>query len=699
MTTTKSVLIPIQIQPGVQPSTDKTAFATTHYTMADKIRFRFGFPEKIGGWNSVTFNYGATILGMARSLFSTVLSTSLNTLIGTNSKIYTVFGSILTNITPLSTSTTAIANSLATDYHTLINNPILTTINFPRIIVIDSNTANYTSGDIITISGATATGGYSTGDINAQHEIQTILPGTGYTIVLGSNATSNSIGGGNAVVVASGLIDVTKTAHGLTNGQRVKILGATTSGGVTAAQINMEWLIRNVTTNTFDIFTTGTATSSVSGAGGASTTFQPEIAVGAVNEAIGQGYGCGLYGVGLYGTALTSSNALSYPRIWFMDRFGSNVIMTAGNQTGLYAWAGSTTIAPALITNAPTAINYSFVSNNIIVTFGYQNIGNQIFSCDQGNMTQWTSSSNNQVFQDAIEGAGEFLSHVSVNTVNLIFTATQTYLFQYTGFVAGSANSIWSVTQLENNVGIIAPMARVSVFGTAYWMGANNFYMWQGANVQIISSADQTTSTMLNYVFKNINRGQSYKCFAWYNEQFDEIWFHYPSANSNECDSIARLNRSDLTWVPDTFDRTCAEYPNLILGYPRLISAENVFYNHEQGTDADGSAMPWSLTSNLRGGDFIRNSLGTATTKNYMLTSVIPDSIQNGDINVEIKGFRYPQSTAAMFDNDYTVAPTTEFFSVQGGARLWQYELSGNVLGQQFIAGQWMEMVQESSSQ
>ena len=702
MTTTRSILIPIQILPGVQPSTDKTAFATNHYTAASKIRFRFGLPQKIGGWNSVVFNYGATILGLARSLFSAVLGTSIDTLIGTNSKLYEVSGSIITNITPLVTSTTAISGSLATDYRTLASNPI-TTVNGSAIITVaDVNAANYTSGDDVTIAGATAVGGIGTGTLNAQHEIHTV-GASSYTIITGATATSGATGGGASVVLSSGLVTATATANGLSTGERVAITGATTFGGITAAQMNMQFIVRNALTNSFQVMTAGTATSAVTNAGGSGTAYAGEIASGAVNEAIGQGYGCGLYGVGLYGTALMSQSGLSYPRIWFMDRFGSNLIMTAGNQTGLYVWTGSTATAPALVANAPTAINYAFVSNNIVVTFGYQDVGNQIFTSDQSNMTQWTASSSNQVFQDTVEGAGTFISHVPVGSNNLIFTSYQTYLFSYTAYVAGQANNIWAIQQLENNVGIIAPMARVSVMGVAYWMGQNNFYMYASGNVAIIPAADQTSCTALNYIFQNINRGQSYKCFCFYNEQFDEIWWHYPSANSNECDSVIRFNRTELTWTTDTFDRTCAEYPNLTLGYPRLISAESVFYNHEQGTDADGEAMAWSLTTNLRGGDQSKNYaavagyMNVATTKNFMLTSFIPDSIQDGDINVNVTGYRYPQSASAMFDNNYTVAPDTEFMPVQGGARLWDYTLSGETLGQTFIAGQWMEMVQESS--
>ena len=87
MTTTKANLVPLSITPGVQPPTDKTPLATSHFTAASKIRFRFGFPEKIGGWVSVVFAYGNTIVGVARTLFSTILTTAIDTLIGTSSTI------------------------------------------------------------------------------------------------------------------------------------------------------------------------------------------------------------------------------------------------------------------------------------------------------------------------------------------------------------------------------------------------------------------------------------------------------------------------------------------------------------------------------------------------------------------------------------------------------------------------------------
>src|SRR5580704_1538447 len=143
MVTSVSQLLPIQILPGVQPSTDRTPFSTQHFTFADKIRFFQGVPQKIGGWVSVAFSYGLTVLGLCRSIFSAIVGQQLYTLIGTNETLYALIGSSLTNITPLNTSTNSIPNSLATDLRTLAANPLTFASGTGNITVADLNASNY----------------------------------------------------------------------------------------------------------------------------------------------------------------------------------------------------------------------------------------------------------------------------------------------------------------------------------------------------------------------------------------------------------------------------------------------------------------------------------------------------------------------------------------------------------------------------
>ena len=331
-----------------------------------------------------------------------------------------------------------------------------------------------------------------------------------------------------------------------------------------------------------------------------------------------------------------------------------------------------------MITNAPTAINYAFTSDNIIVTFGAGGIENRIYSSDNTDITVWTSSSTNQVFDDNIEGAGRLVSHCPVEDYNLIFTNYKTYKFRYIGLPF-----IWEITPIDENIGIIGAMARCSAKGIAYWMGDQNFYMYRGGTVEIIPANTQPQSTILNYVFQNLNQGQKSKCFAWYNKNFNEVWFHYPSASSNECDRIARVNLLDYTWTPDTMARTCAEYPNITQINPRLINV-GTFYKHEVGYDADGVAMPWSLKTNLR--------LYGKETANQV--RIIPDTNHIGNVTVTMNAYLFPQSPTPLTSTPYTVTPTTEKIESQKNARFYDLTFSGNSLGQFWQMGQWYEEAQ-----
>ncbi len=673
---------------GVQPSTDKTAFATEHYTFSDKIRFVDGLPEKLGGWMGISFSNNAVILGAARTVFSITVAGRVYTLIGTEKRLYVLVGSRLINITPLRTSTVAIANSLTTDYDTLANNPITTVSGSMTVTVADTNAASYRAGDLITLAGSAAVGGIAGANINGQHIIRSVGTSS-YTINTGATASSSATGGGASVIRSSGLITVAAAAHGQSNGDRVKITLAADTGGILAAAINIEHIIRNVTTNTFDIFTAGTSTSSVTAGGGAATLYQKQVAAGRLNASLGQGYGMGLYGAGLYGLSKLSASGIVFPRIWFMDGYGETTILTAGNQTGVYSWVASTTVAPVLVTNAPAAINYAFVSNNILVTFGAGGIVNQIFASDQDAITQWTASSTNQVFQDNIEGAGRLMSHVEVGGNNLIFTETHTYTFRYIGLP-----NVWEIKIKSTEIGIIAPMARCSVNDVAYWMDDNNFYMWNGGNVEIIPSNSDKQSTILSYVYTNLNFNQKSKCFAWYNSEFNEVWFHYPSSDSLECDRIARVCLQDYSWVPDTMSRAAAEYPDVLLNAPRLSSynqstAQSTLFRHEVGSNDNTDPLAWELTSNLR------NAAKKDTTVDV---GIIPDSIQTGNISLNFKGYLFPQSTVNTYNNDYTITPTTERVTTLLNGRFWNYTWSGSVIDQHWRMGEWQEYIQKGAT-
>jgi len=291
-----------------------------------------------------------------------------------------------------------------------------------------------------------------------------------------------------------------------------------------------------------------------------------------------------------------------------------------------------TTAAPTLVSNAPTTVNYTFVTNNICVVLGYDSgaaaaNANGISWSAQGGLTNWTTAESGS---DTIEGANKFISHASARGENLLFTTNQTYIFRFIG-----GQFIFKTTQLDPSVGIIGQNARCVADGVIYWMGLNNFYMYRGGNVEVVPSNSSTSSTILRYVFDDLNEGQQSKTFAWYNPAFREVWFHYPSSGSDEPDRIARYNIDEGHWTPDTLDRTAAEYPSIVTQNPYLIDESGVVYIHENGRNDDGSGMSWQLTTGLIYG-------GSNTVQHK---AIIPDYSLSGNMSATLTTQDYPKSS------------------------------------------------------
>ena len=152
------------------------------YYESEKVRFRQGTPEKIGGWTRLS---AATFLGVCRSLWNWVTNGGLNLLgVGTNLKFYIESGGVYNDITPLRATVT-----LGTD-------PFATVSGSPTVTVTDA-AGGYINGDFVTFSGATAVAGLT---LNGEYQISTIGTSTStYTIQASGNASATTTGGGAAV--------------------------------------------------------------------------------------------------------------------------------------------------------------------------------------------------------------------------------------------------------------------------------------------------------------------------------------------------------------------------------------------------------------------------------------------------------------------------------------------------------------------
>jgi len=666
--------LPIEVLAGTQPDTDFTQQSTPHYVFSQNIRYVDGFPEKIGGNTSITTT-GASLMGCPRNIFSYISNNNVSYVLGTHSSLYNLFGNELTNITPVDTSVSNYNNILATFFGTLANNPIDTVLG-SNVITINDTAHILIEGDVVSLSGSAAVGGVPAIDINKSHFIGNVTVNS-YDVTVSTTATSTASGGGAAVVRATNIITVTDSTTVL-DGDNIEIsnLGASV-GGIPTGDIEGVRAIRNLTGTTYDIVADSAATSSVSGAGG-NIDIAYQIAAGTCDPTTGTGYGLGLYGEGLYGVPKSATNP-TFPSIWSFDRFGNLIILTRGTQTGLYSWTANVEQVPILVANAPTAINYCFTSNEIAVTLGASGVENRIQWSDQGGLTTWTGTAENKAGQDDIEGASEFISHASLRGFNLLFTREQVYSFRFI-----DKPFVWETKQIDPARGLIAQNARVVVNGICYWMGRDNFFQYRGGNVEVIPSNSTTQSTVKKHVFNNINTAQDSKCFTWYNEEFNEIWFHYPSESSDEPDSVATYNVMTRVWGIHSYDRTAAEYPSVLKTFPLLADITDVIYEHERGTDDDGSPLSWTLST-----PFFNSG-----TNNILIGGVIFDSIRSGDITVKVLTKTYPKDTPV--ETEYTVPDTIDKISFRRRARYWQYEISGSELGQFWRAGIWMQEIKGS---
>ena len=181
----------LQFKPGL--NRDQTNYAGEGgYYECDKIRFRSGFPQKIGGW----LRYGVfTLIGTCRQMYNYISSFSDNIqVLGTNAKLYLDIGTNLVNITPLRASNPT--------YTTTATDNCFTTVNGSTTVTVTITGCTAIVGNYVEISGAVATRGIPASELNTNHEILTAPTANTFTIAVTTAATSSGTGGGTAIVVS-----------------------------------------------------------------------------------------------------------------------------------------------------------------------------------------------------------------------------------------------------------------------------------------------------------------------------------------------------------------------------------------------------------------------------------------------------------------------------------------------------------------
>lgn len=572
--------VQIPIIPGVNPTSDSTELDTIFFTEADKVRFQEGKLRKLKGWQRIYPENNINITGICRNIFSyRDANDNPIEVFGTSFGLFAYFpknGDYFYNITPLSTDTVNIPSAFSTEYNASAVVQIETTAGSPTITL---SIVNYfEDDDLITISSVSGGPyhGISASAFNGTFPVF-VVNNSSIEITVAANATVSGI---TTVPMTwtSGYLYVSYPSHGITLGERIGILLADDVDGITAASINKEFIVSNIVdTNNFIIQTGVTATSLVTGGGGGATTIQVQIVSGADGASAGYGFGNGKFGAGLYGTGIPSEDTnVIFPRIWSMDNYGPNLILTPGDPAttstdNLYYWQSDITVAPTLISassgasGVPLACKWVYVSNNVICVLGSAGSLNQFSSSDTLAFNNFTPAADTYGYTTILQQATALLTQSKARNFDLLFTQSEVYLVEFV-----DKPDIWFFRKLFGTDGVIGPKARAVIEDAVFWMGNGDFYVFDGYTVNVLPN-----NTVKRYVYDNINFEQSFKCFAYANVEYSEVSFYYPAGNDTEPNNYVTYNYKEFHWTTGTMSRTASEERTNALGNPILVQSNN----------------------------------------------------------------------------------------------------------------------------
>ena len=567
----------LQFRPGINKET--TSYSNEGGGVdCDKVRFRAGFPEKIGGWAKKTPN---SHLGVTRALHPWQTISLANYLgVGTNEKYYVLYGGAYYDITPLRATTSA-------------GDVTFSATNGSSTITVTDTSHGALVGDFVTFSGAASLGGNITAEVlNQEYKIVTVPTANTFTI----------------------------TAREVNPVSRITVNGIYTPVAVTA-------------------------NSSDSGNGGSSTVGAYQLNIGLNTSITGDGWNAGTWGRGTWNSA-TTPTVESVLRLWTHDNFGEDLVINIFNG-GLYYYDSSTglTNRAVVLSSVSGAVSPPSVAVKVLVSdvdlhviaFGCDSEddpGTQdpllIRFSDQRNALDWKATVDNTAGDLKISSGSKIITAIETKREILVFTDTSIYSMQFIG-----PPDTFGITIVSEGISIRSPNSAVAIEDNVFWMGNNEFYVYNGAVQKI-------PCTLRDFVFSDFNNLQAEKVFAGVNSSFSEIWWFYPSANSNEIDKYVIYNYQQQIWYFGSLPRT-AWLDRGVNELPTAASPDYYLYNHETGDD-DGSTDPvTAITAHIESSQM---DIGEGDQFTF-ISRIIPDiTFRNSEIgkkaSLSLKARNFP---------------------------------------------------------
>jgi hypothetical protein len=576
--------IKLQFKPGV--NRDQTDYSNEGgWYECDKIRFRSGYPEKIGGWAKATTNI---FVGVCRQMWNWVTTFSDDFLaLGTNEKVYIETGGYYYNITPLRTTTPTFTS-------TTTDNCITLTLGSPVVTVTLPVSHGLTTGDYVQISGVVGPLlGIPSAELNGNYKVTVVSP-TVFTYTV-----------------------------------------ATAAGG--AASLDMSFITGASGTYGFEALT--------GGMGGTAITIACEISPGNAITVAGLGWGVGTWGRDSWGLGTTGSGIFLPQRDWWFDNFDNDLVMNIRNGEGFW-WVRGTLTDPAtaLATRAIRLVDYAdnegfdpaavpvqimqlLVSqqDRHLVAFGAVPFGSTSIAdfdpmlirwADQDTPGDWTPTVTNTAGDIRVSRGSKIVRALPTRQEILVWTDTTLYTLQFLG-----TSDVFGLQEYADNISIASPRAVATAANITYWMGQDKFYAYTGR-------VETLPCTLRNHVFNNINLNQSAQIICGTNEQWNEVWWFYPTADSDFNNAYVVYNHLERIWYYGTIDRTAwldtplrqvpqAANTSITVDGNTVTTGSGFLYNHETGLNDDGAPMD----SYIQSSDFDLDD-----GDNFMMTRrILPD--------------------------------------------------------------------------
>ena len=687
-------LIEYNFLPGIDKQ-DTTAGAENRWIDSDNVRFRYGLPEKVGGWSSLVTD---SITGVARKLHAFVdLNGNRYVALGTDKFLLLYFEGQLHDITPL--KSTLSSSTIATDGTTAV------------CTITTSTSHNLEPGDIVLLDSVTLPGGtgFSASDFEDKlFQVTSVPTPTTFTITQTTVSTGAASGGSIAVKPYE---KVGPAAQSYGYGFGISQWNGSVPGAATS---NLDGALLNDTAGTGGSGTSITldATTNFSSSGrilveneliSYTSVSSPNLTT-ITREVDGTSKAAHADGTAVvdatnfsdWGEAVLASEVTLEPGLWSLDNFGQVLIATIANGK-TFTWnAGaatplttraSTSTSSFSTANNPTASRLTLVSPTTrhLCHFGTETtIGTTTTQDDmfirfsnQEDINSYTITATNSAGDFRLQDGTKIISAIKAKETILVFTDNALYTMKFVG-----APFTFSFEQVGTNCGLIGKNAVVEVDGAAFWLSANGFFMFDGTVKSLPCSVE-------DFVYDNFDTTKGQQVTAGINNLFTEVIWYYPSSGSSYNDKYVVFNYGEPmkggVWYTGTEARTswidAIVYPKPFATkynassngtFPAVVGQDGLgqtkFFEHEVGTDQvneDGSTT--IVTSFVKSYDIDieqRQSMrpgqaaGPKVSGEFLLAMrrFVPDfKALTGNAKVSLAIKRYPQES----DNTTTLSPFT----------------------------------------